>query len=400
MRNSVTVRNLTGGFLGGVIGILTSWYWAPLMMPFGVLLGVIIGWWAKDIALAFIGSYRTAFNFWQWIMTLTSKRVSFPWRDPTKQVLTLAQLIRKKIGEVIISVYCCIRLSFCWIATLIQTVLSVPRRLICWRIHPSNKAFLISIVAIIIGIALTAVALTVLIPWPETHMIGGGSIGKPLAPLVEVPFGFKEIAEAVGIMTLFLSVMGIMHLVSESGESNAMQNFYTRWERYSQYSSSFTYLIREVFCFFKAEVSILVFFVVAIAYWITLGGALVAFVTIPVVAFVTFMVNLCRIAQRSAHWWCLGVTLVVTTTSAIIFRNSFGDEILLWTIALGTGVVSGVATEGLRRLGVWWETTEIGQHYLDIWYDDAVELPFLIARPTWQKLSKKFQKITECLVPS
>lgn len=399
MKNSVTIRNLTGGFLGGVVGILTSWYLAPLLLPLGVLLGVIVGWWAKDIALAFIGSYRTAFNFWQW-MTPVAKKISFPWQNLIKQVVALPQLIIMKIGLVIASIYWCIRLPFRLIATLIRMMLSIPRRLIRWRIHPSNKAFLISIVAIIVGVALNAVALTVLIPWPETHMIGGGSIGKPLAPLVEVPFGFREIAEAVGIMTLFLSVMGIMHLASESGEGNAMRNFYTRWERYSQYSSSFTYLIREIFCFFKAEVLILVLFVMAIAYWVTLGGALITFVTIPVIAFVTFMVNLCKIAQRSAHWWCLVATLVVTTTSAIIFRSSFGNGILLWTIALSTGVVSGIATEGLRRLGVWWGTTENGQYYIDIWYNEAEELPFLIAKPIWRKLSKRFQKISECLIPS
>ena len=49
MNRSVSLRNLIGGFLGGTMGILASWYLDPMVLPFGALLGVVLGWWNEDI---------------------------------------------------------------------------------------------------------------------------------------------------------------------------------------------------------------------------------------------------------------------------------------------------------------------------------------------------------------
>lgn len=38
------LRNLIGGILGGIIGILLSWYVTPIFMPLGILICVTIGW--------------------------------------------------------------------------------------------------------------------------------------------------------------------------------------------------------------------------------------------------------------------------------------------------------------------------------------------------------------------
>lgn len=58
----------------------------------------------------------------------------------------------------------------------------------------------------------------------------------------------------------------------------------------------------------RTKTTVAIFFALAIAYWVTLVGALIVLVMIPVATFVTFMVGLYKIAQRSAHWWYFGVS--------------------------------------------------------------------------------------------
>ena len=313
----------------------------------------------------------------------------------------------------------CITAPFRWIAALFRwlerTLVSIAR----WALHPTGKAILISIFAIAVGVTITALAIGMYFPWPEMKTIGGGMTRMP-GELV--PVEFSDIVARTGITVLFLTMFGALgtilagntkgHKIRRvvfviSKESTVGQSklgakllygdedtasFYSRWERYSTHSPVM-YFVLELIRFFKSILVCVLFTVFIIVYWVTLGGALTALVTVPVTIFALFMVSLYRIAQRSAHWQCFGVTLVTTVASALIFHNSFSNEVLLWMVALGTGVASGVLTEGLRQLGIWWGETEIGFHYLSISYDDNQLIPFSIARPVWKKLSMSFDNI-------
>lgn len=393
MNRSVSSRNLAGGFLGGMFGILLSWYIAPMALPFGVLLGVVVGWWAEDVAWTLIRSYRVARIFWRLIITsiIPDKiRLSRYYGIEHLKRLYNAITAKIKVG---------VRYAgapFRWLALFTRVFAQASRQAMQWASHPSSTALLITISAIVVGAAINAFAFATLWPWPEMKTIGGGMSGDPEQL---VPFAFSDIAFITGIVTLFLTMFGLLGTLAESTDDNTTRNFYTRWERYSQYSPV-TYFARELFRFFKSEVMVAVFFALAIAYWVTLGGALIALVMIPVATFVTFMVGLYKIAQRSAHWWCFGVTLVTTGVSALVFYNSFGNEAILWTVALCTGLASGVATEGLRRLGLWWSNTETGQHYLDVWYDEDKILPFSIATPAWKTLGRAFDNVGQRVIGS
>lgn len=90
--------------------------------------------------------------------------------------------------------------------------------------------------------------------------------------------------------------------------------------------------------------------------------------------------------------------MTVTGISALVFYNNFGNEAVLWTIALCTGLTSSVATEGLRRLGLWWSDTKMGQHYLGIWYNKDKMLPFSIATPAWRTLLRAFDNVGQCMI--
>lgn len=397
MNRSITSRNLAGGFLGGTLGILVSWYVAPMALPFGVLLGVVVGWWAEDIAQMFIRSFHGALRLWHALIErIMPDEIRLPHRSFFERLRTLLGVCSTKVGNGISRSLGYAVMPFRWLAMGVRASARVPMQAARWASHPSSTALLITISAIVVGAAINAFAFAALWPWPEMKTIGGAMSGKPEQL---VPFVFSDIAMFTGLATLFLTMFGGMGILAENTDDNPTRNFYTRWERYSQYSPV-TYFARELFRFFKSEVVVAVFFALAIAYWVTLGGALIALVMIPVATFVTFMVGLYKIAQRSAHWWCFGVTLVTTGISALAFHNSFGNEAVLWTVALCTGLASGVATEGLRRLGLWWSNTEMGQHYLDVWYDEDKMLPFSIATPAWRMLLRAFDNVGQRVIGS
>ncbi|MDP3957841.1 MAG: hypothetical protein Q8Q36_00040 [bacterium] len=383
-------RNLAGGFLGGVVGILVSWYVAPMALPFGVLIGVVVGWWAEDIAQAFVHSFHTASRFWRWLVArIVPEEIRLSYRNFFERISAFFALGAAKLGNGISRAFGYAAMLFRWVAVGTRAMMRVPMRIVQWASHPASTALLITISAIVIGAVANAFAFGTLWPWPEMKTIGGSISGKPEQL---VPFAFLDIAFFTFIVTLFLTTFGMMGVLIEDDKGNPTRDFYSRWERYSQYSP-ISYFARELFRFFKSEVMVAVLIVLGIAYWVTLGGALIALVVIPVATFVTFMVGLYKITQRSAHWWCFGVTLVVTATSALVFYNSFSNEVVLWTVALCTGLASGVATEGLRRLGIWWSNTEMGQHYLDIWDDENKMLPFSIATPVWRTLLQAFDNV-------
>ncbi len=397
MNRSITSRNLAGGFLGGALGILVSWYVAPMALPFSVLLGVVVGWWAEDIAQMFVQSFHTALRLWRALIArIVPDEIRLPRRSFFERFKTLLGVCATKIRNGVSRSLGYAVMPFHWLAMRVRALARVPTAALRWASHPSNTALLITISAIVFSAVINAFAFATLWPWPEMKTIGGGMNGDPEQL---VPFASSDIAMFTVLATLFLMMFGLMGTITENAEDNPTRNFYARWERYSKYSPV-TYFARELFRFFKSEVMFAIFIALAIAYWVTLGGALIAFVMIPVATFVTFMVGLYKIAQRSAHWWCLGVTLSTTGISVLVFHNSFGNEVVLWTVALCTGLASGVATEGLRRLGLWWSNTKTGQHYLDVWYDEDKMLPFSIATPAWRTLLRAFDSVAHRVIGS
>lgn len=397
MNRSITLRNLAGGFLGGSLGILVSWYLDPMALPFGVLLGVVVGWWAEDIVQMFIHSFHAALRLWRVLMErIVSDEIRLPHRSFFGRFKMLLGPYSTKIGSGISRFFGCAAISFRWLAMGVRASARTLMQTVRWASHPPSTALLITISAIAVGAAINAVAFMAFWPWPETMIIGGGASGKPEQV---VPFTFSHAVAFTCLPTMFLTMFGLMGALAENADNNPMRNFYLRWERYSQYSPA-AYFLRELFRFFKSEVTVAAFAALTVAYWVTLGGALIALVTIPVATFVAFMIGLYKIAQRSAHWWCFGITLATTGISALIFYNSFGNEAVLWTVALCTGLASGALTEGLRRLGLWWGNTEMGQYYLDIWYDEDKILPFSIATPMWRTLWRACDNVSQRMIRS
>jgi multisubunit Na+/H+ antiporter MnhC subunit len=369
-----------------------------MALPFGVLFGVVVGFWAIEIAELFVTSFISAKLWWYaLLMRIVPEEIWLPHREFFERFKMLLGVCSTKIGNGVSRSFGYAVMPFRWLATGIRASARVPMQAVRWASHPSSTALLITISTVVVGAAINAFAFAALWPWPEMKTIGGAMSGGKPEQLV--PFTFSDIAIHTFFATMLTTGFGIMGVLAKDDRGGGMRDFYARWERYSQYSP-ITYFARELTDFFKSEVLMTIFAALAIAYWVTLGGALIALVMIPVATFVTFMVGLYNIAQRSAHWWCFGVTLVTTGVSALVFYNSFGNEAVLWTVALCTGLASGVATEGLRCLGLWWSNTEMGQHYLDIWYDGDKTLPFSIATPAWRTLLRAFDNVGQRMIGS
>lgn len=395
MNKTVSSRNLIGGFLGGTLGILALWYLNPMVLPLGVLLGVVVGWWNEEVARLCVHSFHFALRLWEALkMRVVPEEIRLSHLAFLKRFKMLISVCTTKVGKGVAHSFRYAIMPFRWLATGIRALARIPVQVVRWASHPTSTALLITISALMVGAAINAFAIATFWPWPETTTIGGGMSNKPVEI---IPFPFRDAVMVTGLATMFLTMFGAVGTIAEEGGDNPMQNFYARWERYSQYSPV-TYFARELFRFFKSEVSVAAFVVLMIVYWVTLGGALFALVMVPVATFVTIMVGLYKIAQRSAHWWCFGITLVTTSISALVFYDSFGNEVVLWTVALCTGLASGVATEGMRRVGLWWSSTATGQHYLSIWYDDEKTLLFTIATPAWKTLVRAFDNVGDRMI--
>lgn len=390
MNKTVSSRNLIGGFLGGTLGILASWYLNPMVLPLGVLLGVVVGWWNEDIAQMSVQCSRFALRLWEALkMRVVPDEIRLPHLAFLKRFKMLIGICTTKVRTGVAHFFEYAIMPLHWLAAGIRVLARISVQVVRWASHPSSIALLITIGAIMVGAVINAIAFATIWPWPETTTIGGSMSNKPVEV---IPFPFKDVVMITGLVTMLLTMFGAMSIIAEGTEGNPVQNFYARWERYSQYSPV-TYFARELFRFFKSEVAIAALVALTLVYWVTLGGALFALVVVPVATFVTFMVGLYKIAQRSAHWWCFGITLVTTSISALIFYDNFGNDIVLWTIALCTGLASGGVTEGMRRVGLWWSSTATGQHYLNIWHDDEKMLLFSIATPAWKTLMRAFDNV-------
>ena len=85
--------------------------------------------------------------------------------------------------------------------------------------------------------------------------------------------------------------------------------------------------------------------------WVILvGGSVLLFVSAPIAFVIGAIKGIYRVSYSKKHWLCLGATLVVTTLVAWTTYPYMSDARIVWVIAFMTGIVSGVATEGMRRL--------------------------------------------------
>ncbi len=333
MSPSVSTRNFVGGLLGGSLGILLSWYFNPLALPFGVLLGVVIGWWHSEV----IQSIR---DTRQWASQQKDGVVQF-----TDQTIAQLGLIcglpsrfvrgcRAIMAKTMVS-------PVAWIASLCRQLHAYAKE------HPTNYAHLIEISCVFL--------------WGITSAALGAwlcqDIDKTTKPGSGITLGI--------LLGILVGIIGatMPRLRAENNPLAEMRWWYREWEILSRYGAIglFGYImVRNL----RHSLGFAVFASIVIC-WCIHFATLCIIGAYPTIVILGTAHGLHKLMCRTEHWLCLGVTLVITAASWLLFRKSFGDETTVWIVALVTGIVSGAATEAIRRpIITFYEDTKIGQWLL------------------------------------
>jgi len=336
MNPSISARNFAGGLLGGCAGILFAWYFTPAIMPIGVLLGVVMGWWHKEIgqglAITHQRARATTGGFRQFVgesIYRFGKSLGVPqW---------LMKFFRWSFETVLIG------------GTV--AVVTSPVRFHRWlKEHPTHGDVVVGLVAGLFSV------------------MSGAFIAYKIA----IACGARDGAFGIGVIGLLIGLFGWLgHIANGDLDPNDMRHYYREWEISSHYGSVglFAYLFAS---HIRYAFGIALFVVVMIGW----GLPMVAFTFFSSYALALILGGLgllYNLVRRTGHWLCFGITLSITAASWFIFRHRIDSEIAVWTVALFTGIASGMLTEFVRLPLV---------HF----YEDTKFGAWLIESEPWEKI--------------
>lgn len=327
MKTTVTARNFLGGFFGGVLGILVSWRVDPLALPLGVLFGVVLGWWHEEIFHLFQNAHHRAKTTAGGLAQAVSESVAFLGQacGLPSVFIRMFQCLTAKVITKVVAMAMCLR--------------TAPGRSYHWQSeHIMNRARAIELAA------------------QAVHMFGW-------AGLVFLLTHRADMKDAAGFafLAVSLSWVGIfIYQMRDESDLGSMRRFYREYEVISRHGS-IVFFLYMMGLYLRYAIGLALFLVVALPWTLTIAMAgLLAFY--PSALFLGVLRGLYELTIRAGHWLCFGVTLTVTAVSWWFFRESFANEAALSLVALGAGIISGVATEVIHRLLlVFYGETAIGQ---------------------------------------
>ncbi len=322
----VAVRNLIGGFLGGAMGILASWYVSPAAIPFGVLIGVVLGWWWKDILFAFKNTWKQTRSGASTVITLSDNalgglltHLGEIFGMPPRLVALFRTASRTTITATVNTIV------WLWYA---------PARFVrLLARHQMNRVHCIDFLVIL---GFTSAAFL---------------FGRHVAPTIDPKEGVYAMAALFGGIALVLGCMNLARTaLLDNGEVKEMSDYYRRWEIASRWTIV-GYTFYSVGSYLRFAIGMISFVCILIA-WV-MSSALAGMVVGAVAGLAFLVLQLgYKIACRTGHLLCLGVTLITTGTAWLVYNTSFADPRVLWTVALSTGTVSGVLTEVVRHVAL------------------------------------------------
>ena len=324
MKN-VTLRNLLGGFLGGIAGILSSGYLSPALLPVGVFLGVVAGWHCHDLCA--LGRESRA------VSTQVALKCAKSFRQ---SVETVARVCHLPTGIGVI-------LGRAAFATGRATLLAahLPVRLCRWLSeHPTNRATAIRLGAFLLfALGIPAAGFYLEVHWLGLEP-GNGSLAVPL------------LLSSFGGSLVCL----VHHVASPNEELSLMGQYYRDWSVIARRGVA-VFALQVIAQNVRFAVGTAVFLAVAVP-WATGTMLLSGTAVVGISAACAFH----RAAKRGGHRVCLGVTLAVTAATWLAFRGTFADPRALWLSALSAGVASGILSEIARlTLAAVFEGTVFGR---------------------------------------
>lgn len=376
-KRSINKKNLLGGFLGGVCGILAFGYVHPALLPIGVLAGVVTGWWYEAIWNMVVKNISDSLEFSRnsirrchiFIGACAQGSLWVLWRKRNKEDDSLS-------------------IFYNWF--LVPTLWLVTRSIACWRWlnrHPMNRAYALQAL-LISSQVISIVAVSVFLVYASIpEMISGVRDGYGGWTPARLPSWIDYVAMTVMFCLIPVGVAVGYHCQEFSDRTT--KDFYQDFDRYvsnGPVKYFFHHLVKSV----AAQVRAYVIVLLSIIYFSGAGILFFAILVVPFAIFIWTIKGINEIIMRKGHWLCLGTTMAVTTSAAYFFHPYFGNASILWMAALAAGMISGGVTEGMRRVIAWsFENTDVGRQY-----SNAKSEAFLNDRlsPYWRSVLAGWEK--------
>lgn len=324
MTRSVTFRNLLGGFLGGIAGILVTAWWSPYALVPAVFLGVLVGWYHQELLVAARGNVR------QQPLTARMKSVLVATAHSSFALKTAMQ---EHFGASLPLLRFVL-----WLVVAPLWLLGRAPAAVAWaRVSSERQARLLRAFA------------SLLLPLPIGFWVYRWVFSHELATAVGSLWCSHLAAFLVASIVWMALAMPIIFSVGgdvSNSRSNSVDAIYRQRGALAAMGMMVCYG-------FRAWALCIIYAVVVAVYGVSMGALTTVTMCIPVVTLYAIVRMLVCVAQQSGHRLCLTMTLVVTVWSALRFHGQFEGPAAVWVVALVTGVASGMATEVARRSANW-----------------------------------------------
>ena len=329
---SITSRNVMGGFLGGMIGIL-AFSWSSFLMPVGCFIGVLFGYWFQEIIDLIIDFPKRIFRRFhrmpEWFSGVSNEFI----KDITKTTSWLSELPAWLFYKAIL-----------WFRVLCvnPVVWFFGWLLRAWKFltdsHPINTAYILQGIAVSIVTAICFIGAVWF--WYAADMQHIDNNSFMVLPFMTVVLS--------SIMVPVLLLCKVVY-VDTDDISLKMHHFYKTYDRIARLGKTIFFIRELLVCTGYAVYILLVTFGSMFAIVMLLVAVILFMGCIVILGFFR---ALYVVAHYEGHWLCFGVTLITTTSMALSIQD-FLSGAMLWIVALATGCLSGVCSEIVRR-GIGW----------------------------------------------
>ncbi|MEK7630130.1 MAG: hypothetical protein AAB432_01980 [Patescibacteria group bacterium] len=332
---TLSKRNWLGGFLCGLIGILTIGYLHGALAPVGGFIGFLVGFRYEEI-ISGAGAY------WR----ISIKRIDNTWQRFVVFVTTPTRKLKRAHINIDFSPL----LKFIHFLLFVLTwILMRPIAIYHWlKRHPMNRAYVILAFAVV---AYFVLQFLWIIPFAQNMSARHELFLQSVAPADYERVhdngteGLVMIVILGGLFPIFAGV--IFSLTSIDYKISEMRLYYKRFECYMNHGGFYFFLqsLWRMICmeFFGAllELSMLL-------YWIAGGALLIAFVFAPVSAIVGSFRGFWKIMARNDYWPGLIISTVVMLAVGLL-THQYLQGTVLWIVALATGTICGSSAVAAQR---------------------------------------------------
>jgi len=379
---------------------------AAIIMIIGAIVSGVIGYHFWEILGLFQKSYHKAVNWHE--MFTKKKSTSRPSVFSTlRKKLETVQKIAREVGSEINELG---KEFLSWIAPIFTTPFRFPKWL---KDHPANIAIFIDGISKFSCMGFNVLLIAVLGPWantPEAAELSGKAlfnsdgmwlltIFMAMIPLVAL-IVFDEKQETKDPLTTVLfktdkNAPGQVKTESKHRYNSSRRYFYQMFDIYMKNNGNiFKIFIRQFLASLTGQLLMLIRATFFVLYWLVSGLPMLACVSIPVFAFMAFMMGFYRISIRSDHWWYIGTSILISGISLLVFHGLYESFLPLVCLSLFNGLICLAIVETAVFLGKVWEKSSFGARWITTWLSDKPVF-FSIAGSTWKNILHRGKMISE-----